>query len=207
MDDLSFTTFLKLALMPTTPGKFGVLNRMLTTSGGYDFYKRMKLAAQAVAQGKTPAEDVLSKLKKIKKDAERQHNLLMARRFLTWWSGMHGAVALADRPKGIFRTPDMHFGVKLVPELAYQQEGSAYVTYLWATKMPRLTRQMAGVGLYMLRQELMSKVPGARFQILDLRQEVVFSEDCITNQTASLMAADIASINSIWASIALPKAA
>ena len=43
MDGLSFTTFLKLTLMPTTQGKLGVLHRMHNSSDGYDFYKRLKL--------------------------------------------------------------------------------------------------------------------------------------------------------------------
>jgi predicted DNA-binding transcriptional regulator AlpA len=67
MDGLSFTTFLKLALMPSTQGKVGTLHRMMSSSDGYDFYKRLKLAGREVAFDASKAEEVLAQLATIKK--------------------------------------------------------------------------------------------------------------------------------------------
>lgn len=206
-DGLSFTTFLKLTLMSSTQAKLGVLHRMLNSSEGYDFYKRMKFAAREVARGETTAEEILGKLASIKKDAERAHNILMAKRFLTWLKGLGEHTASPDRPSGTYKLPHMAFGVRLRPEFVYTANEEVYVTYLWATKLPRLTRQAAGAGLYMLKNELAKgQYASARFQIYDLRQERVFAEDTITNQSPDLLAADIALVNAIWLS-ALPKAA
>lgn len=206
--ELSFTTFLKVASLPSTVGRAGLINRLHTGEGGYDFYKRLKAAAQSVALDINAADDVLGKLASIKKDAERIHNLLMARRFLTWWQSLVGAKAYLSPPKGIYTRDDLKFGVRLRPELCYEQAGQKFVTYLYATKMPKLTRHVAGEGLLMLRDRLGQGSWGqARFQILDLRQERVFSDEtCITNSSASYLNADLAFINSIWPD-ALPKAA
>lgn len=199
MDDISFTTFIKISLMPTTQGKFGTLQRMLNGSGGYDFYKRMKLAAREVARGEVERQEVLSQLGTIKRAAERDHNLLMATRFGEWWDDLEGAIASSDRPSGIYKKSDMVFGIKVTPELAYSLGGTTYVTYLWAVAMPKLTRQAAGAGLHLLRQQLgVGKFEDARFQIRDLRRSQTFEEDCINNQSPNILQADIALLNSMW---------
>lgn len=207
LENLTFTTFLKLSLMPSTEGKFGIISRLINVPGGYDFYKRLKAAAQKVAGGEMLPDAVFDQLKTIKKDAERNHNLLMAKRFWNWWKELEGAVVASPLPKGIYRQPDMNFGIKLSPELIYAQDGQKLVTYLWATKFPRLTRQVAAIGLLVLKSELQNQVPGARFQILDLRQERVVGEEEISNKTPNLLQADIALLSSLWASASLPKAA
>jgi hypothetical protein len=207
MDDLSFTTFLKIALLPSTQGKIGQIQRMHGGSGGYDFYKRMKLAAREVARGETSANEILQQLENIKRPAERIHNLAMATQFVEWWNLQEGATALAERPAGVYKLPHMAFGVRVSPELAYAKDGIVYVTYLWATRLPKLTRQVAAAGLLMLRQELAKKAfENARFQILDLRQKKVLGEQLITNHSTSLLQADIAQLSAIWSDIT-PKAA
>lgn len=207
MDGLSFTTFLKLALMPSTQSKLGTLHRMMSSSDGYDFYKQLKLAGREVALDPSKAEEVFARLATIKKDAERSHNTLMAKRFLNWWSALEGATALGERPKGSFKTAEMAFHVRLRPELMYEQGGDRFVTYLWATKFPALSRQAAGAGLLMLRKALAGGAfADVRFQILDLRKEILHGEDLISNVTEDHLAADIALVNAIWMS-AKPLAA
>ena len=110
MDNLSFTTFLKLSLLPTTQGRFGALQRMINSSKGYDFYKQMKFAAKGVARGEDDPNEILAKLAQIKNPVEREHNIRMAKNFLDWWSDQKGAVALTSRPSGIYRSSEMQFG-------------------------------------------------------------------------------------------------
>lgn len=203
MDTISFTTFLKIGLMPTTLGKLGQLERMHNSKGGYDFYKQMKLASREFAQGKMSETEILTQIQSIKRASEREHNLLMATRFVDWWAGEKGEVAGSDRPSETYQTADMIFGIRLLPELCYIWDGSQYVTYLWATNLPKLTKQSAGTGLHMLRSSLnKGKFKGANFQILDLRQKKIFDESCITNKTPNILLADIALVNSIWADVA-----
>lgn len=208
MDDISFTTFLKIGLKPTTQGKFGALQSMLNGSGGYDFYKRLKMASREVALGKMHREAIFAKLQTITRQSEREHNIAMAKLTCDWWDELpEGASALEDRPSGIYRRPDMVFGIRLVPELAYQLDGQTYVTYLWAMRIPKLTRQAAGSGLYLLREKLaVGQWKDARFQIRDLREKRTLEEDCITNQSANLLEADIAAMNVMWSG-SMPKAA
>lgn len=81
------------------------------------------------------------------------------------------------------------------------------VTYLWGTKLPRPRRQTAAAGLLMLRKCLAKGAyQDAQFQILDLRQEVVHTEEIVINSTEDHLAADIALVNAIWVS-AKPLAA
>ena len=207
MDGLSFTTFLKLTLMPSTQGKLNALHRMMSSSDGYDFYKRLKNAAREVAFDPTKANEVFAALATIKKDAERSHNVLMAKRFLNWWNEQAGAKPSKERPAGRYKTPEMAFDIRLNPELVYEKDGTTFVTYLWATKLPRLARQTAASGLLMLRKELGKGIYSkAKFQILDLRQELVHTEAIVTNLAEDHLKADIALVNAIWVS-AKPLAA
>jgi hypothetical protein len=208
MDDISFTTFIKIGLKPTTQGKFGALQTMLNGSGGYDFYKKLKMASREVARGEMDREAIFEKLQAIKRPSEREHNIAMAKLTCEWWDQLaDGAFALEDRPSGTCRRAEMVFGIRLVPELAYEVAGTTYVTYLWAMRMPKLTRQAAGAGLYLLREKLaVGKWKDARFQIRDLREKKTFEEDCITNQSANLLEADIAAMNAMWSG-SMPKAA
>jgi hypothetical protein len=207
MDDISFTTFIKIGLKPTTQGKFGALQSMLNGTGGYDFYKRMKLASREVARGEADRETIFTQLQTIKRPSERDHNVAMAKLTCEWWDGLSGATALNERPSGTYRRPGMVFGIRLAPELAYELEGQTYVTYLWAIRMPKLTRQAAGAGLHLLREQLATgKFKDARFQIRNLREGKTLGEECITNQSANLLQADIAAMNAMWLG-SLPKAA
>lgn len=207
MDDISFTTFLKIGLMPTTQGKFGTLQRMLNGSGGYDFYKRMKLASREVARGEMDREAIFAQLNAIKRASEREHNVAMAARTCEWWDELEGASALSERPNGVYRRVGMNFGIRLQPELAYELSGETRVTYLWAVGSPKLTAAAAGAGLFLLRSELaQGKFEKASFEIRDLRQKKTYLEDCITNESAALLQADIAAMNSMWSG-SLPKAA
>jgi hypothetical protein len=101
----------------------------------------------------------------------------------------------------------MVFGIRLTPELVYSANGITYVTYLWAVRDPKLTRQAAGAGLHILKEELgKGKFQDARFQIRDLRQNRTFGEDVIINSSPGILAADIALLNTMWQGN-LPKAA
>lgn len=201
MDDLSFTTFVKLALMPTTQGKFGALQRMMNSDRGYDFYKQMKFAAKGVARGEVEASEIIAKLSTIKNPVERDHNVRMATHFLEWWKEQSGALALKERPSGYYKADGMLFGIRLQPELAYVQNEKINVIYLWATKNPAITKQAAAAGLQMLKGRLgKGSFSGARFSILNLRNKTLLSDDLISNQSEALFNADVAGINELWKS-------
>jgi hypothetical protein len=207
MDDISFTTFIKIGLKPTTQGKFGALQSMLNGTGGYDFYKRMKMASREVARGEMPREQIFEHLQTIKRPSERDHNLQMAKATCDWWDSIPGAKMLNERPSGTYRQPEMVFGIRLVPELAYELDGQKFVSYLWAVRLPKLSQQAAGAGLFLLREQLATgKFQDARFQIRDLRGQKTFEEDCITNSSANLLQADIAAMNAMWSG-SLPNVA
>lgn len=196
--NISFTTFLKVALQSTTNAKIGIVNG-LHSGTGYDFYKQMKLAAREVALGKTEFSSIESKLSEIKNTAEREHNLNMVRACHEWWTSQDGLDPLNVQPKTVYKNPDWKFGIRLAPELVYENEAGKVVTYLWALKLPALTRQVAGMGLHILRQGFADhNVMPANFQILDLRRKKIFDEKLITNISPQLLSADAALLNSIW---------
>ena len=205
MDGLSFTTYLKLCLLPTTQGKTGELQRMHSSSSGYDFYKRMKLAAYEVAVGQTDPDEILAQLATIKRQAERDHNIQVATQFRDWWQeqAKSGAVPVANRPSGVFKRPAMPFNIRLKPELRYQVGSSDRVVYLWATAKPRLTKQVAATGLQILQEAFANTEYGhCEFSIFDLRQKRVLGVETISNASATNLNGDLAQIGAIWSQVA-----
>lgn len=201
MDDISFTTYLKLTLLPTTQGRLGTLQRMMNSSSGYDFYKQMKFAAREVAKGEVDPSEIFGKLDSIKSKVEREHNKKMAQNFLDWWNAQDGAVPLSRRPGAVHRAENMEFGIKMRPELAYEIGGQKHVVYLWATKTPALTKQGVGAGLHLLRKELAKGFfSDARFSLLNLRKKELITESMISNQSHIIVSSDIAGINQLWKS-------
>ena len=201
MDGISYTTYLKLCLMPSTQAKTGALQRMHSSSSGYDFYKRMKLAAQDVASGATNPNDILEQLSTIKRVSEREHNLFVATRFRDWWlaKAADGCVPHEERPRGEFQRPGMPFKVRLKPELRYIDNGVDKVVYLWATAKPQLTKQVAATGISILTEAFASSPYGnCEFEIFDLRKNRMLGSDTITNATATNLAGDLAQIGAIW---------
>lgn len=204
MDGLSFTTYLKLCLLPSTQAKTGVLQRMHGSSNGYDFYKRMKLAAQDVALGKLDPDVVLQQLSTITKKAEREHNTFVATKFRDWWKTKSegGCIAYPERPAISFRRPDMPFNIRLKPELRYDDKGTDTVLYLWATATPRLTSQVAATGIFILREAFSkSKFKDCEFKIFDLRRDRILGSETISNATATHLSGDLAQIGAIWSQV------
>lgn len=202
MDDLSFTTYLKLTLLPTTQGRLATLQRMMNSSSAYDFYKQMKFAAREVAKGEVPPSDIFHKLDTITSAVEREHNKKMAQNFVDWWSTQSGAIPLSIRPSKVFRTSEMAFGIKMRPELAYECGGQKHVIYLWATKTPALTKQGVGAALHLLRLALgQGSFADARYSLLDLRKKQILGENLINNQSHIIANSDIAGLNQLWKSL------
>lgn len=204
MENLSFTTFLKLCLLPTTQAKTGALQRMHTSSGGYDFYKRMKLAAYEVAAGKMDPDDILAQLSSIGRQTEREHNIYVATRFRDWWlnKASEGCTPNSDRPSGIFGRQNLPFKIRLKPELRYTEGTSDKVVYLWATAAPALTKQVAASGIIIL-QEAFANTSYSKidFGILDLRKGKIFNEDSLNNTSKTNLDADLAQIGAIWSQV------
>lgn len=201
MDDLSFTTYLKLTLLPTTQSRFGTLQRMMNSKSAYDFYKQMKFAAREVAKGEMEPDVIFSKLSAIKSSVEREHNLKMATNFLDWWNKQEDAKALSIRPSGVYKTGRMAFGIKMRPELAFERSGTRNVVYLWASKTPALTRQGVGAAIHLLKSQLaQGEFQDANFGLLNLRKGELMTEKYITNQSQILADSDIAGINQLWKS-------
>lgn len=204
MDGLSFTTYLKLCLLPTTQGKTGELQRMHGSSRGYDFYKRLKLAAYDVAAGETDPDEILQQLSTIKRKAEREHNIQVATQFRDWWlkEASGGAVPNANRPSDTFKRPGMPFSIRLKPELRYEDGSSDKVVYLWATAKPRLTKQVAATGILILQEAFANtQYSQCDFRIFDLRQNRLLGSETISNASSTNLNGDLAQIGAIWSQV------
>lgn len=204
MEGLSFTTYLKICLLPSTQAKTGALQRMHGPGKGYDFYKRMKLAAQDVALGNLEPAIVLAQLANITRKAEREHNTFVATKFLEWWKVQlnDGCSAYDQRPAGAFARPNMPFEIRLKPELRFDDKGIDTVVYLWATANPRLTNQVAGTGILIMQEAFANtKFKDCEYKIFDLRRNRIMGSETITNATVTNLNADLAQIGSIWSQV------
>ncbi len=197
--DISFTTFLKISSLSDTSKKISETNGLFSGGQGYDYYKNLKRLAPSIAKDETSIDEFEKKISSLKREAERNHNLEMAKQLRKWTSKLGDVTILDSRPSGLLKPSGWKFGIRMKPELAYLKNNTQYVTYLWATKSPVLSKKVAGMGVYLLKEKLAkSNWINAKFQIYDLRKSKVYDEALIDNATPILTAADLALLNSIW---------
>lgn len=196
--DISFTTFLKISSLSNTSKKISETNSLFSGGQGYDYYKNLKRLAPSIAKDETTIDEFGKKIANLKREAERNHNLEMAKRLKKWTTKLDGITVLDSRPSGLLKHNEWKFGIRMKPELAYLKNDIQYVTYLWATKSPTLSKKVAGMGVYLLKAKLArSNWVNAKFQIYDLRKSKIYDEALIDNATPILTTADLALLNSI----------
>ncbi|HEX5106529.1 MAG TPA: hypothetical protein VFV87_22070, partial [Pirellulaceae bacterium] len=151
MPTISLTTFMKLC--SKTPSSKATAYSKYLTPGGYDFYQRLKVEANAATVLGKSHSDCEEALASIANESERKHNLAGFKALVKWLiteSGKFFAppTALCESPKGFIK-------VRLKPEFGIETAVGRRLVTLWNTKKPELTSSIAGVGIYLMNQHLL----------------------------------------------------
>ena len=200
MPTLSLNAFLKIVTR-TTPQKLSDYGKY-QTPGGYDFYWMLRDAAHArTVGGELPAE-CLQPILDINRDVEKKHNA-SAFKALDVWLKKENPSAFFESPVGLANSPLGLLSVKLEPAFGYEREGKRRLVHLWSTQSPALPQNVAGCGLYLMKQQLcVGEFADCVPAILNLRKKQLIVADAFHRSTTAMLASEFAFADGYFSSIA-----
>lgn len=195
MPKMGMMTFLKGLLGKSTMEKVRDYGRYLEP-GGYDFYRGLKEAIKDYVYQNKKLSAVEESINKAKNPVERKHNLEAFRSFVVWVE-KNGGEFIAP-PKGIYKSPNEIFSIKIEPELAVKNDGIISVFTFWTIKKPLLTKIVAGVGIYLMESALKKGAfKEANFYIVKIDTGKLYDYTSKPNNPSILLNAEVAQIESI----------
>jgi hypothetical protein len=190
MPTISITSFLKI-LTKGTPQKVREYSRYLSP-GGYDFYWQLKEAAHAFTVGGESFADCAKPIEESTRDVERKHNLECLKS-LRKWLDKNKLTEFFDPPVGSCSSPGGLVTVRLEPEFGTVLNGQHRIVQLWNCKGTNLSRNVAGVGIYLLEKHLcIGDFAHCKAGILDLRRRELFAADALPPNIEAMVTSEFA---------------
>jgi hypothetical protein len=190
MPTVSLNAFLKI-LSKSSPQKITEYARYLSP-GGYDFYWMLKDAVRARSVGGASLADCSKPILAIDRVVEKKHNLGGLTSFDKWLT-KQGAVEFFECPTGNCSSPEEHLKIKLEPAFGYISNGQRRMVHTWASQSITLPRNVAGCGLYLLKQHLCSgEFADCIPTILDLRRRELFVAELLPPMISVTVASELA---------------
>lgn len=123
---------------------------------------------------------------------EKKHNLGALTSFDKWFSKL-GPVNLFECPVGSCSSPQEHLRIKLEPAFGYIFNGQRRIVHTWASQSISLPRNVAGCGLYLLKQHLcVNEFADCVPSILDLRRGELFIAESLPPLVGITVASELA---------------
>lgn len=196
MPTLSLPAFLNI-VSKGTPQKATSYGRYLSPGNGYDFYWRLKDAAEALTVKGQPFDLCIQPLNAIKREAERKHNVEGLRSLQKILAKLDATYFAS--PEGRCSSPGNHLTVKLRPEFGLVKDGKRQLVQLWPSQAPGLTQTTAAIGIYLLKQHLaVGEYADCSCSILDLRRKRSYVADAIPPGVPAMVASEFAWADSFF---------
>lgn len=189
----SLNTFIKICLLDTG-GRISEIQKRLTSSGGYDFYKPLQKSVRAHCSGETEQVDKI--LTAPTSATERKHNKTAYDRFYNKFGAVRTLGSLKQPKQVKFEKAGIAISVDPLFEMT---KGGVQQTYcLWPTQAPPLTQKYGAVACHIMRIAYASgSLANSSFFFADLVSSKVCSEKQITNNTNLILMADVNSIGTL----------
>jgi hypothetical protein len=170
--NIALSTFLKIASLPIDKS-VATLSRYGSNDGGFDHYGHAKRASAARAKSDSARSKALQQIQDLESGALKKNNQEIEE-LVEKWVGSHAKNQL-EPIKGIYRSPDKVFGIKLEPELQTKKSGQNAYVALYCSKDPNLSAAAAGAGILLLQKHFAAEtLIGVDFGILDVRSNRTF---------------------------------
>lgn len=192
----SFSTFLKLSSLSNI-AVLGQLKRRLSDNGGYNYHRSMRRSVAGIQFGGMSLDEAKEITSATPTSWEKRDNTRGVERFFNWYSDLNPKPA--QLPSGRYVSESELLAVTVEPEVAFLKNGLFFAYSLWNTLRPDLTDKIAGMGVFLLRQEL-AKPPHDtyRFGLYNLITEKRYDELDIPDVAADLFQYHSARMEAIW---------
>ncbi len=191
----SFSTFLKLCCL-SNRRVYGELRRRLK-EGGYNYHRSMRRSVTGIQFGGMSLDEAKEITSATPTSWEKRDNTRGVERFYDWYSELNPKPA--QLPSGKYVSESELLAVTVEPEVAFLKNGLFFAYSLWNTLRPDLTDKIAGMGVFLLRQELAKPPHDAyRFGLYNLITEKRYDELDISDGAADIFSYQTARLEAIW---------
>lgn len=190
---ISLNSFIKICLLDTG-GRISEIQRRLSGSGGYDFYRTLQRAIRAYSGGDhAGAHDALAGAAS---DAERIHNQRGFENFQRRFGDIR-TLSPFNYPRAV-DFPTAGLSLQIDPLFEFFRSGVRYVACAWATQKPEMTQRYGAVACHLMRLAYAGHPIGnSSFLFADLAAGRTFSERQITNNTNLILQSDVIAIGAL----------
>jgi hypothetical protein len=186
----SLNTFIKICLLDTG-GRISEIQRRLSGSGGYDFYKPLQKAVRAHCAGETMKVDRI--LDAPVKEVERKHNREAFESFKSKFGSIKTLEAIKNSK--ILKFPSAEIAISIDPLFELSKAGTRQIYSIWPTQKPQLSQRYGAVACHIMRRAYSSgPMANGAFFFADIVSGKAYSERQITNNTNLILMADVTSI-------------
>lgn len=190
----SLNTFIKICILDTG-ARISEIQKRLSGSGGYDFYKPLQTAVRSHCSQNDPIE-IDKILNAPSNDIERIHNKAAFESFQRKFGASKSieAVKLSKR----VNFPNAGISINVDPLFELSKSGVREIYSVWPTQKPELTQRYGAVACYLLRQAYSnSPLANGAFFYTDIVSGKTYSEKQISNNTNLILTADVNSIGTL----------
>lgn len=189
----SLNTFIKICLMDTG-SRISEIQKRLSSTGGYDFYKTLHKAIRTFATaGQDKVEEILAApVNDVERKRNRDAFLVFQEKF-----GATKSLDAVKMPK-LLKFPDA--GIAISVDAAFQivKGGTLQIYSVWPTQKPELSQKYGALACHIMRRTYSNTAfANASFFYADLVSEKSYSEKQVTNNTNLILMADVSSIGTL----------
>lgn len=194
MQTFSLPSFLKICLLDPTR-QVSEVQKKLSSSGGYDYYRTLTMAIHAKAQGRSK-DEIVDILESPSSPAEQLRNTDAYKAFVKKYGTKNG-LSVFNRPRTI--TPrGGNFSIKIAPTFSIETPSSSKVYAIWAMQNPPMTSAGGALACYILKNAYRkTSYANSEFFIEDLVGKRAYSEKQIKNSTALTFSSIVQTISSL----------
>ncbi|MEP5170945.1 MAG: hypothetical protein ABJQ23_14915 [Shimia thalassica] len=193
MITFSLNTFIKICLLDTG-GRISEIQKKLSGSGGYDFYKPLQNAVRSHCAGQqAEVEDILEAPTN---EIERKHNQSAYDGFATRFGKTKSLEAIKSAK--LLEFPNAGIAISVAPLFELTKAGSRQIYCIWPTQKPPLSQKYGAVACHVMRRAFStSAMANGSFHFADVVSNRVYSEKQISNNTNLILMADINSVGTL----------
>jgi hypothetical protein len=189
----SLNTFIKICLLDTG-GRISEIQKRLSGSGGYDFYKPLQKAVRAHCAGeKANAGGILNAPVN---EIERKYNREAFKSFEAKFGSVKTLEAL--KSSKLLKFPSAGIAISVDPLFDLSKAGTRQIYSVWPTQKPQLSQRYGAVACHIMRQAYSSgPMANGAFFFADIVSGKAYSEKQITNNTNLILKTDVNSIGAL----------
>lgn len=151
MPRLAFSTFVKMALLPSHELS-SELEKYSKKGSGYDFYRTLRSASKKFAGGGIGFVSAVEEIEALKAGPEKAHNLAAANALRAWIVKKKPKLYPPPDPK-IYQGPKKKFEVRIEPEFAMEFDGALWLVQIFNSQKLKVTPTSAEPALHLLKRK------------------------------------------------------